>query len=191
MQNVIEEVSTLVKIYGEETVANTIQQLIGGASIKPGIPASVTPIIAPEKLQDTVHQLDASVSDIIEKAAARETVYGDKVDLLKKKRELETAIELKESEAYMSIRGESRSQYAMVGNEKVLLTNEESRKAFARNAAATERKQLAKVDGELMQIEQKAFWKKDEYEAAVKAGDRVQAKASLQAGLLHMLGARN
>lgn len=90
----------------------------------------------------------------------------------------------------MAIRGEARSQYVMIGSDKVALANEEARKAYARTSSKAEREDLAKVESELFQLEQRSFWAKDEYDAAVKAGDQVQAKANLQAGLLHMLGNR-
>ncbi|XJZ25985.1 hypothetical protein ACF5W4_11285 [Bacillota bacterium Lsc_1132] len=186
-EQVKDQIALLINQFGEADVVAAAETLITAAKGYQ-VPTQFAPVIAPEKLADTVAQLDASVSDIIEKAQGREKAYGEKLSLLKRKRELETAIELKESEAIMNIRGESRSQYVMVNGEKISLTNEESRKAYARMAAQEERKQMAEVESELLQLEQKSFWAKDEYEAAVKAGDQVQAKAYVQAGLLNLLG---
>lgn len=189
MTNVNAEFNNLVSQHGVAAVIEAASQMLEKIE-RPAVPAEYVPVIASDKLHDTVQQLDASVSDIIEKAKGREKVYGDKISLLKRKRELETAIELKEAGAIMEIRGEARSQYVIVGEDKISLTNEEARKAYAKMAAAEERKQMATVESDLLQIEQKAFWAKDEYEAAIKAGDQVQAKAYVQAGLLNMLGNR-
>lgn len=182
--------TALVNEFGTESVQAAADAMGHKVALLPAVPKDCTPVIAVDKLLQTVDQLDASVSDIIEKATGREKVYGDKVALLRQRRELETQIELKESEAFMQIRGEARSQYVMQGTEKIMLTNEESRKAYAKMAAADERRKLSEVEGELVQIEQKAFWAKDEYEAAVYAGNQVQAKAYVQAGLLNMLAGR-
>lgn len=189
MTNTIQEqIAVLIEQYGKGEVQAAATTML--ENLAPIIPANFVPVIAPDRLADTVTQLDAAASDIIEKAKGREAVYGDKLSLLKRKTELETEIELKEAGAIMEIRGEARSQYAMVGGEKVTLSNEEARKAYAKMAAKEERKKLAEVEAELRQLEVQAFWAKDEYEAAVKAGDQVQAKAHVQAGLLNLLGNR-
>lgn len=186
-EQIKDQLAILINQYGENNVKAAAETMLAAAEgYRP--PSQYLPVISAEKLADTLAQLDASTSDIIEKAKAREAVYGEKLTLIKRKRELETAIELKESESIMEIRGEARSQYVMKNGEKISLTNEESRKAYARMASAEERRQLAEVEAELLQIEQQAFWKKDEYDAAVKAGDQVQAKSYLQAGLLNLLG---
>lgn len=191
MSIVHEQLLKLMDEYGEPAVKDAARTFLGGqAPTLAAIPQNYLPIIEGNKLYDTVAQLDASAQDIIDKAKGREEVYGERLSLIRRKRELETAIELSEAEAIMAIRGEARSQYVMVGDERVALSNEESRKAYARVSSKEHREQLAKVEAELFQLEQKAFWAKDSYEAAIKAGDQVQAKANLQAGLLHMLGNR-
>lgn len=189
MTTVKEHLTTLIQTFGQDSVEAAAQQLLQGTAL-PLVPSEYNPIIAGDKLRDTVLQLEAATQDILTKAKGREQVYGEQLNLIKRKRELETAIELRESDAFMSIRGEARSQYAMVGGEKVSLSNEESRKAFARVSAKEERQELAEVESQLLQIEKKAFWAKDEYEAAARAGDLLQAKAAVQAGLLNMLGKR-
>lgn len=188
-EQMTKQLTELIKEYGAGNIAAAAEQLTQTAVLSM-VPVAYNPVIAPDKLRDTVLQLEAATQDIVEKAKGRENVYGDQLSLLKRKRELETEIELKESEAIMSIRGEGRSQYAMVGSEKVPVSNEETRKALSRMAAKEERQELARVESELMQLDRKAFWAKDEYDAAVKAGDLLQAKAAVQAGLLNMLGKR-
>lgn len=144
-------------------------------------------ILKPEILQDTLLQLDAAVSDLIKTGQAKEEAYGQKGDLLKQKTQLETSIALTESNAVMSIEGSGKDAYAVVGNKKVSITNEETRKAFMRVSSKDDRNQLAECEGALQKVEIALFKATDAWQNAQYAANKIEAKAKLQAGLLNFL----
>lgn len=184
MEKQIQEgLNSLIQVYGEEKVKAAANAVIN----RPAVPAEYLKVLSPQALVDSINQLDAAAQDIIEKGQAKEAAFNNKGDLLKQKRQLETAVELKEAEAYMNIRGAARSQYVMVGDEKVDLPNEETRKAYARTYGKEERQKLAEVEAQLAQLDAKGFQANDDWETAVEASNKVENKAKLQAALLSFL----
>ena len=55
-------------------------------------------VLSNEELKATQLQLDTAVSELIEIGTQRESVYGDKAVLAKRARELQTEIQLAESD---------------------------------------------------------------------------------------------
>lgn len=178
------EVKSLTEVYGVQKVENAIQSVLGGFKTPP---ADYLKILSPEALVDSINQLNAATQDIIEKGAAKEKAYSNKGELLKQKRQLETRIELEEAEAIMEIRGEARSQYVMIGGEKVALTNDTARDAYRRTASKAARQELADVEADIAKLEVDNFKATDAWYTAKEASDKVQAKAQLQAVLLNFL----
>ncbi|WP_262372755.1 hypothetical protein [Sutcliffiella horikoshii] len=144
-------------------------------------------IISPEKVQDTFDQLDAVVQDVVAKGASKEGAYGNKAEKLKLKRQLETEVELKESEALMDIRGEGKEAHVIMGDQKVSLTNDKLRDAYRKNASRAERQRLAEVEADLAKLEIHQYQANDSWSTAVEAAGVVKAKANLQASLLNFV----
>lgn len=143
--------------------------------------------MAQEQLSETLSQLDAITEDILAKGKLSETFFDEKGELLRRKRLFETSIELTEAQAYMDIKGEARSQYVMIAGEKVALTNEETRKAYARIMTKEAREQLAEIESDLAKMGIQQFRAKEEWEQVVSAASAVQAKAGLQTAILNYL----
>lgn len=144
-------------------------------------------IINPQKLEDTLQQLDQAVVDVIDAGTKREESYGEKRDLLRRKYELEGRVELEEADALMTVRGEGKTAHAIVNGETVSLTNDKARDAFRRYASKETRTELAQVEGQLSQLDVDRFKATDGWETAKEAADLVRHKAALQASLLNFL----
>lgn len=145
------------------------------------------PIINAQKLQDTLQQLDGAVSDVITAGEKRESSYGEKRDLLKRKYELEGRIEVEEAQALMEVKGDGKEAHAIVNGEKVSITNDKARDAYRRYASKEARTELAQVEGQLAQLDVDRFRATDAWETAKAVADLVGNKASLQAALLNFL----
>jgi len=188
MQSPKEALQDLIQTYGPEQVKAAADILLQSAGRQ--IPAEYVPVIHPKQLSDTFEQLNMSVSDILEAGRLRSEASGGKADLLRRKTQLEAAIQLTESEAIMKIRGEGKEAHAIVNGEKVSLTNETARDAYRRNASAEERRQLAEVEAQLAALEVAAMQANDRWFATKDACESVRAKASLQAATLNFLAGR-
>lgn len=151
------------------------------------IPAEFSRIIAPERLDEVMVDLQVSINELITKGEAKEAAYGPKPELLRQKAQLETAIKLTEAEAMGKIQGEGKSQYVVIGGEKMFLTNDQTRDAYRRTASKSEREALALINGELGAQDVAVFRATDGWYTAKEAADKVQAKANLQAALLNFL----
>ena len=151
------------------------------------IPAEFSRIIAPERLDEVMVDLQVSINELITKGEAKEAAYGPKPDLLRQKAQLETAVKLTEAEAMGKIQGEGKSQYVVIAGEKMFLTNDQTRDAYRRTASKAEREALATVNGELGAQDVAIFRATDGWYTAKEAADKVQAKANLQAALLNFL----
>lgn len=178
----------LVTTYGEVNIRAAAEQMLA-ASVRP-IPAEYIPIISPDKLGDSVAAIEAAITDVLAAGQQKEALFEEKGPLLRRKFQLETSIELTESEAMMKIQGEGKTAYVQIGSEKVYITNEETRKAYRRQAAKTEREELAKVDGDLNALELKVIIATDDWERAKKAADLVERRAFVQGNLLNFLAGR-
>lgn len=144
-------------------------------------------VLSNEELKATQLQLDTAVSELIEIGTQRESVYGDKAVLVKRARELQTEIQLAESDAIMNVQGSGKDAYGIIGNRKIFLTNDTARDAYRREASRKEREELAQVEGKLDKINTELFKITDSFNAKAEALRGIQAKARLQAALLESL----
>lgn len=151
------------------------------------IPSEYAEILNPDTLAKTLQHLEFGLSDVFEKGAAKEAAYQNKAELMKRSRELETEIQLQESSALMQVQGEGRSAYAVVGDQKFTLSNEDARNAYRRMASKELREEKSFVDAQIQQIEVNLFRANDAWQTAVQAVGLVQSKARLQAALLNYL----
>lgn len=185
MNSVQDQLTILVGQFGKEAVTQAAEQLLS-ASVKK-VPPGYESLITADKIAFSVQAIDAAVADVVAAGEEVDKAYGERASLLKRKTTLETSIQLKEAEAYMQIRGEARSQYVMIAGEKVALSNEETRKAYARTSAKEERQALAEIEAELNEIEIKIMQARDKYETAKEGADLVKRKAFVQGNLLNFL----
>jgi len=151
------------------------------------IPTEYIPIISTRVLEGTLIELNAGMDDILKAGQAKEAVYANKRELVKQKLSLDTEIKLAESDAIMQIRGEARSQYIMIGTEKVILGNDTARDAYRRMAAKDLRLEMARVEGELAAIDVDLAKASDAWYCSKDANDNIRAKATVQASLLNFL----
>lgn len=154
------------------------------------IPAEYIPVIAADKLANTVAELDAGIADILKAGQAKEAAYANKRDLIKQKVQLETEVKLAESEALMEIKGEARSQYVVIAGEKVALNNDTARDAYRRMASKELREKLAEVEGEIAAIDVDIARASDSWYSSKDANDSIRAKAHVQGSLLEFLSSR-
>ena len=154
------------------------------------IPAEYIPVISAKMLERTVSELDAGIEDILKAGQAKETAYANKRELIKRKYQLDTEIDLVEADAFMLIEGEARSQYVMIGDKKVALGNDQARDAYRRTSSKELRQQMAAVEGEIAAIDTEIAKAQDKWYTAKDANDNVRAKANIQASLLQFLGGR-
>lgn len=154
------------------------------------IPYEYLAVISAQRLADTVEQLDAAVHEVTNAGLNKESMFHGKGELLKQLTTLETQISITEADAYMTVEGSGRDQFAMVGDKKVLLSNDDARKAFriASTKVLLERK--AELEGQLRVMEINAQRANDAWYKAKGAVDCVKAKASVQAALLNFLSGR-
>lgn len=146
-----------------------------------------TKILSDEELQATALQLDATVTELMEIGKEREGIYGDRAALMKRARELQTEIQLAESDAIMQIQGTGKDAFGIVDGRPVYLTNDTARDAYRRNASKAQRIELAEVEGKLAEIESRIMKINDTFNAKIEARRSIQAKANLQAAYLQYL----
>lgn len=146
-----------------------------------------TKILSDEELQATALQLDATVTELMEIGKEREGIYGDRAVLMKRARELQTEIQLAESEAIMQIQGSGKDAFGIVNGQKVYLTNDTARDAYRRNASKAQRIELAEIEGKIAEIEANLAKLNDTFNAKIEARRSIQAKANLQAAYLQYL----
>lgn len=155
------------------------------------VPRIETPVVTDEQIINTISQLDASVADILEAGRKNEETYRNKAELVRRARQLETAIKLTESEAICTIVGTGKDAYGFVLMEgkqvKVACTNDTQRDAFRRSFSAAERKELAEVEAEIKAIEVAQFKAREDYDAKKEALACIRVKAELQAAALTYL----
>ncbi|MFJ5716576.1 hypothetical protein [Neobacillus sp. NPDC093127] len=185
MTNLTDQLTILVGHFGKESVVAAAEQLLS-ASIKK-LPAGYDSLAQPDKVAFTIQAVDAAISDVVKAGQEVDAAYGERGSLLKQKTQLETSVQLRESEAFMQIRGEARSQYVIIDGEKVALSNEETRKAYARTYSKEERLQLSQIESQLAELDVKIMQAKDKYQTAKEGADLVKAKAHVQGNLLNFL----
>lgn len=178
-------VQGLILAHGPEKVKAAADALLQKSTRS--IPAEHIPVLEAHKIKDTLDQLDAAVADVLEAGKNNEAAYKEKADLLRRRTTLENDVKITEAQAIMEIRGEARSQYVMVGSEKVALSNDQARDAYRRMASKDQRIELAKVEAEIAAIDVEIFKAKEKWNAAQEANHSIRAKAAVQAALLQFL----
>lgn len=173
--------------YGEEEVSKCVAR-----ALAVHVPTINTPVVTDEQVLNTLSQLDAAVADMLEAGKKQEDTYQNKADLVRRARQLETAIQLTESEAINTICGTGKDAYGIItykdGTQtKVALNNDTQRDAFRRHFSAEERKELASVEADVRAIEVSQFKAKEDYDAKKEALSCIRAKAQLQAAALSYL----
>lgn len=160
--------------------------------VSQSVPRINTPVVTDEQLINTISQLDAAVSDILEAGKRNEETYQEKAELVRRARQLETSIQLTEAEAICTIVGSGKDAYGIYTYEdgssvKVSCSNDTQRDAFRRMFSADDRRELAKVEAEIKAIEVAQFKAKDDYDAKKEALSCIRVKAQLQAAALNFL----
>lgn len=175
--------------FGPEVTRQAASELMGAIITPPlrEMPAELYHILSPAAVIDTKQQLDACVSDLLEKGSKREQAYDGKKALIGRKYMLETAIQLKESEAFMNNMDENGKTGILPNGSQFPLNNDTNRDIFRKLHSAVERKQLGEVEAELKTIEIDAMQARDSYETAVSNAEIVKSKAFLQANLLRFI----
>jgi len=118
--------------------------------------------VTDEQLINTISQLDAAVTDILETERKNEETYQNKAALARHARQLETSIQITEAKAINTICGTGKDAYGVINypngtSVRVSVTNDTQRDAFRRYFSATERKELASVEADIKAIEVSQF----------------------------------
>lgn len=152
------------------------------------IPRELEAIIGTDVLARTMENLDRTINQIVISASSKNEVYRNKSELMKKKTELETAIKLKEAEAFMETMGEGKEQRGVIDNKTILLNNDANRDAYRRMASANERRELSIVMAELNAIDTDIARSNTEFQKYVELANTIRAKSMVQSSLLNYLG---
>lgn len=182
-----EELQKLIEQYGADAVAKAATE-----ALNKHVPTINTPVVTDEQLINTISQLDAAVTDILEAGRKNEEIYQNKAALARRARQLETSIQITESEAINTICGTGKDAYGIIpysdGTQvKVAVTNNTQRDAFRRHFSATDRKELASVEADIKAIEVSQFKTREDLDAKKEALSCIRAKAQLQAAALTYL----
>lgn len=178
----MKEIKELMDQYGVEAVVEAVRGLTSKH-----IPKTATPLVDEDKLQATIYQLDAGVTDILEAGNAVENAYQNKASLLKEARQLDTEIQLAEASAVMEIQGTGKDAFAIVGGKKVAITNDTARDAYRRTASKEYRERQAAIEAEITKLDIEHSKAKDNYNAKLEAVQCIRVKANLQANILASL----
>ena len=176
-----EELQKLIEQYGADAVAKAATE-----ALNKHVPTINTPVVTDEQLINTISQLDAAVTDILETGRKNEETYQNKVELVRRARQLETSIQITEAEAINTICGTGKDAYGIIPysdgtHVRVAVTNDTQRDAFRRHFSADERKELASVEADIKAIEVSQFKAREDLDAKKEALSCIRAKAQLQA----------
>lgn len=182
-----EELQKLIEQYGADAVAKAAAE-----ALNKHVPTINTPVVTDEQLINTISQLDAAVTDILEAGRKNEETYQNKVELARRARQLETSIQITEAEAINTICGIGKDAYGIIPysdgtHVRVAVTNDTQRDAFRRHFSADERKELASVEADIKAIEVSQFKAREDLDAKKEALSCIRAKAQLQAAALTYL----
>lgn len=152
-----EELQKLIEQYGADAVVRAAAE-----AANQHVPTINTPVVTDEQLINTISQLDAVVTDILEAGRKNEETYQNKVELARRARQLETSIQITEAEAINTICGTGKDAYGIIPypdgtHVRVAVTNDTQRDAFRRHFSAAERKELASVEADIKAIEVSQF----------------------------------
>lgn len=186
-KNMKEELQKLIEQYGADAVAKAAAE-----ALNKHVPTINTPVVTDEQLLNTISQLDAAVTDILEAGRKNEETYQNKVELARRARQLETSIQITEAEAINTICGTGKDAYGIIPypdgtHVRVAVTNDTQRDAFRRHFSAAERKELASVEADIRAIEVSQFKTREDLDAKKEALSCIRAKAQLQAAALTYL----
>ena len=78
-----EELQKLIEQYGADAVAKAAAE-----ALNKHVPTINTPVVTDEQLINTISQLDAAVTDILEAGRKNEETYQNKVELARRARQL-------------------------------------------------------------------------------------------------------
>lgn len=182
-----EELQKLIEQYGADAVVKAAAE-----ALNKHVPTINTPVVTDEQLLNTISQLDAAVTDILEAGRKNEETYQNKVELARRARQLETSIQITEAEAINAICGTGKDAYGIIPypdgtHVRVAVTNDTQRDAFRRHFSADERKELASVEADIKAIEVSQFKAREDLDAKKEALSCIRAKAQLQAAALTYL----
>lgn len=88
-----EELQKLIEQYGADAVVRAAAE-----AANQHVPTINTPVVTDEQLLNTISQLDAAVTDILEAGRKNEETYQNKAALVRHARQLETSIQITEAE---------------------------------------------------------------------------------------------
>jgi len=154
------------------------------------IPAEWVHLVSPEQLADTINQLNGTGQGLVEAGNAKALASSGKGNLLKQKRQLETAIKLTEAEALMKIKGTGKDATGELNGVVFPCGTEQLKDAFRRNASKVQRQELADVEGDIMKLEGDAISKTDDWNTAKEAAENARARAFLQGHILAYMAPR-
>ena len=182
-----EELKKLIEQYGADNVLEAAAKMASKH-----VPTINTPVVTDNQLINTISQLDAAVSDILEAGRKNEETYQNKAELARRARQLETSIQITEAESINTICGTGKDAYGVITYKdgrsvKVAVTNDTQRDAFRRHFSADERKELASVEADIKAIEVAQFKAREDLDAKKEALSCIRAKAQLQAAALTYL----
>ena len=125
-----EELQKLIEQYGADAVAKAAAE-----ALNKHVPTINTPVVTDEQLLNTISQLDAAVTDILEAGRKNEETYQNKVELARRARQLETSIQITEAEAINTICGTGKDAYGIIPypdgtHVRVAVTNDTQRDAL-------------------------------------------------------------
>jgi hypothetical protein len=160
-----EELQKLIEQYGADAVVRAAAE-----AANQHVPTINTPVVTDEQLLNTISQLDAAVTDILEAGRKNEETYQNKAALVRHARQLETSIQITEAEAINTICGTGKDAYGVINypngtSVRVSVTNDTQRDAFRRHFSATERKELASVEADIKAIEVSQFKTREDLDA--------------------------
>lgn len=185
MKELQEKVEQLIAEHGDDAIVKAVQILTKRAA-RP-IPAEFIPVLDPLRVQETLSQLDASSSEVLNAIKGSEEEFEKRKQLLSERETVQSEIELAEAEAIMQIRGGKGDQFVLIGEEKVALTNDQARDAYRKTSSKDLRKRLAEINAELVAIDANAQREKDYWNDRKAVYDNIRRKADLQAALLLFL----
>jgi hypothetical protein len=177
-QQLTSVVNEMVFKYGPDEVAKAIEELaIRG---RKALPLEAYGTITPQGINSLIAALDTTVGDLLAAGQKKAEAYQDKAELMKQLRELENEIKITEATALMDTDGKT----ATVNGKVVALNNQEARDAYRRLSSKDLRAKRAEVEGKIARIDVMIQKANDDWYTIKEAGDKIQAKAQVFAGLL-------
>lgn len=157
-----------------------VASIVREATKLPEIP-SKHPVIYPDQILETSDNLLVSANDLMELSTEH---YSRKAEIVKRVKQLEVEITLKEAEAFM----QAVDGQVMIDGKAVKLSNAEMRDAYRRQYSADLRKQRGELEAELAEIDTLIAENKEKRENVVMAAECNMKRAGLQSALLGFLG---